>query len=305
MTDDLRSFSSASADSPACARVDAALADYLEGELPTGERVVLEAHAAECARCGALIADLHGLSAEAAALPVLRPERDLWAGIAARIEAPVVPLSSAPSPALRNAQVDRRAEPRARTTVAVSRRWLAAAAAVLVASTAGATYLATRGTGDLAPTVAVAPTTPVAPPTDPSPLDPTPSAPAPPPVVATVTQPATARESAAPTALAAPSARLVARRDARRSIDATVPGAVAYDSAIATLRTAVGARRQDLDSSTVAILERNLRIIDAAILQSRQALARDPGSAFLGRALTNALDRKLELLRTVAMLPRT
>jgi hypothetical protein len=71
------------------------------------------------------------------------------------------------------------------------------------------------------------------------------------------------------------------------------------------MRTAVGARRSELDSSTVAVLERNLLIIDEAIRQSREALARDPNSPFLGRALTTALDRKLELLRTAALLPRS
>jgi hypothetical protein len=121
--------------------------------------------------------------------------------------------------------------------------------------------------------------------------------------------PAPPQAPAAPAARdlpAAPTARLAARRSAPgASVDAAVPGAVAYDRAIAAMRTAVGARRSELDSGTVEVLERNLRIIDEAIRQSREALARDPNSQFLGRALTSALDRKLELLRTAAMLPRS
>jgi hypothetical protein len=53
----------------------------------------------------------------------------------------------------------------------------------------------------------------------------------------------------------------------------------------------------------VAIIERNLQIIDAAIAQSRAALARDPASQMLDQQLTHALDKKVELLRTAAMLP--
>jgi hypothetical protein len=62
-------------------------------------------------------------------------------------------------------------------------------------------------------------------------------------------------------------------------------------------------RKTQLDSSTVLIIERNLRIIDAAIEQSRAALARDPASLLLSEQLTHALDKKVELLRTAALLP--
>jgi len=51
------------------------------------------------------------------------------------------------------------------------------------------------------------------------------------------------------------------------------------------------------------VIEQNLRIIDAAVKQSRAALARDPKSGFLADQLNNALDKKVELLRTVALLP--
>ena len=69
------------------------------------------------------------------------------------------------------------------------------------------------------------------------------------------------------------------------------------------LQNIVSRRKTQLDSSTIAIIEKNLQIIDAAIAQSRSALARDPASRMLDQQLTHALDKKVELLRTAAMLP--
>jgi hypothetical protein len=76
-----------------------------------------------------------------------------------------------------------------------------------------------------------------------------------------------------------------------------------YGREIDMLQRIVSQRRTQLDSSTVAIIERNLKIIDAAIEQSRAALANDPASRMLDQQLTHALDKKVELLRTAAMLP--
>ena len=77
----------------------------------------------------------------------------------------------------------------------------------------------------------------------------------------------------------------------------------AYDREIAMLQNIVKDRKSQLDSATIATIERNLQIIDAAIAQSKAALARDPASRMLGEQLTHALDKKVELLRTAAMLP--
>ncbi|MBX6722468.1 MAG: hypothetical protein IRY92_04385 [Dactylosporangium sp.] len=44
-------------------------------------------------------------------------------------------------------------------------------------------------------------------------------------------------------------------------------------------------------------------MIDRAIAESRAALAKDPASGLLNDQLNIALDRKVELLRTVALLP--
>jgi hypothetical protein len=51
---------------------------------------------------------------------------------------------------------------------------------------------------------------------------------------------------------------------------------------------------------TRAILERNLRVIDQAIAESREALARDPANVELKGMLLSTYEQKLDLLRRVA-----
>jgi len=110
-----------------CSAFDGMLSDYLEGTLDRSAHLAMDAHAAACARCGALAADLRAIAHDARALPLLAPSRDLWAGIAERIEAPVVEMPARPAPA-------------AHRRVSAAR--LAAAAAMLVAATATVTWWA-------------------------------------------------------------------------------------------------------------------------------------------------------------------
>ena len=70
-----------------------------------------------------------------------------------------------------------------------------------------------------------------------------------------------------------------------------------YDAAVSDLELALHERRNDLNPRTVEILERNLKLIDAAIAQARQALEEDPGNTYLNRHLVESRQRKLELLR--------
>ena len=70
-----------------------------------------------------------------------------------------------------------------------------------------------------------------------------------------------------------------------------------YDEAIADLEQALSAGRTQLDPGTVKILEANLEAIDAAIKQSRDALAADPANVYLHDHLAEARQRKLALLR--------
>jgi anti-sigma factor RsiW len=221
-----------------CDDAAALVPDFLDGGQLVTEREALERHLAACAACTALVADLGAIRREAAALPTLSPSRDLWAGIAARIEAPVMPLAAAPTA--------RRPAP----------RWRAIAAGlVLVAGTAGVTYTVTaRQNGQ--------------------------------------------RElTASPPRVTAPARGVGHLASApATSLEGT------YGQEIATMQRILDQRRTSLDSGTVAVLERNLTIIDQAIRESRAALARDPASRFLTEQLTEALDQKLELMRTAVLL---
>jgi hypothetical protein len=230
-----------------CSEYEALLARDLEGELSPEERVRADAHLAECQACWALRDELIDISRAAAALPAMSPSRDLWHGIAARIDAPVVAL------------------PAAATRGGARRRTFrfAAAAAALMMVTAGATYVITRATFDERPNRELA----------------------------------TAAGTESPTGGAGGTddAQLVAG-------SLTAPGEAAFARELARLRDLLEQRRPDLDSSTVALLERNLAIIDLAITESREALARDPGSTLLNRQLQNALGKKVQVLRTAALL---
>ena len=76
-----------------------------------------------------------------------------------------------------------------------------------------------------------------------------------------------------------------------------------YEKEVVALHRILNEKRDMLDPKTVAILETSLTMIDSAISQSRTALKNDPNSPFLREQLNNALDKKVELLRTVALLP--
>ena len=242
------------------------LMDFLEGDVDGATGAALEAHARSCAACGALLADLRRLSADASHRPTLTPSRDLWSGIAARIDTPVVTLA------------ERR--PFWKSPRVVS---LAVAAAVVFAAALGY-EMANRGVAG--PTGAGAPAQRTA--ALPSPTADT----ALPAAAATVPMP---MRAPAPTA---------ARLAANRAANAT-PAAVekSYDAEIAGLRTIVNSRRSRLDSTTVAVIEKNLAVIDSAIAQCKVALSKDPASRFLMQSLSQSLDTKVQLLRIAAALP--
>ena len=232
-----------------CTEYQALLDRDLEGELSPDERARADAHLAACGRCAALRSDLLEIAARAAALPLESPSRDLWEGISARIEAPVIALGTT-------------------TEQRVTRRShflrYAAAAAALVAVTAGTTYVLTRSMllGDATRAVASQEATGTAGPD----------------TGAVTTQLVSDPQAAAADA--------------------------AFDREVVRLRALLEERRPDLDSATVALLERNLEVIDRAIAESRAALAVNPGSALLNRQLQSALGRKVQVLRTAALLPR-
>ncbi len=79
--------------------LDIELSAVLDGELTGDEQRRVEAHLAACETCRAALDDLKRLVRRAGTLDDRQPERDLWAGIAARIGesagADVVPIGTA------------------------------------------------------------------------------------------------------------------------------------------------------------------------------------------------------------------
>jgi anti-sigma factor RsiW len=271
-----------------CEAFDAALPDYLEGTLDDSARASVERHLSECLPCSALLRDLENIRKEAATLPDLVPSRDLWQGIEARIAAPVIPLATRPDRQRRFAPA-----------------WMGVAAAALIVTTAGITYTLTSRSVRSRQTAPIAQTV-------------TPESPTQAVATADSSNPAGAAESVdvggVSTQRSGGNSR-VAQNDAqirRVSPRATLASQIiadrehseiVYGKEIDMLQKIVSQRKTQLDSATIAIIEKNLQIIDAAIEQSRAALARDPASQLLGQQLTHALDKKVELLRTAVMLP--
>ena len=269
-----------------CDAFDAALPDYLEATLEASAQGSVERHLNECVRCASLLRDIENIRKEAAALPDLAPSRDLWQGIEARIAAPVIPLAARPERQRRFA-----------------RTWIGIAAAALVVSTAGVTYILTaRSIRSGQPAFVARATVPgAALPSNTTPDSGEPqSAGGPAEVSGANTERGATRPARSDGQVRSgnPAASLV-----NRVVADQASSDVVYGKEIDMLQKIVSQRKTQLDSATIAIIEKNLQIIDAAIEQSRAALARDPASQLLGQQLTHALDKKVELLRTAAMLP--
>jgi anti-sigma-K factor RskA len=73
-----------------------------------------------------------------------------------------------------------------------------------------------------------------------------------------------------------------------------------YERATAELARTLAAERHRLRPETVALVERNLRLIDAAFREARAALAEDPGNADLQQLVASAARQKVELLQWAA-----
>ena len=293
-----------------CEQFEAHVSDYIDGALSVGDRATMDAHGAQCASCLALLVEVRAIVGNAAVLPDLSPSRDLWSGIAERLDAPVVSINST--------KVMTATRPRT-----VSFRVFAAAAALLVSVSSGLTYLVTRGSTAATSTPSTVATLP---------LESTASSS----VAATntttnattnaTTHAATIAETASASATANGNAAttsngvqpaLVASGSSTAAVGELTTGQrattryasrrensaeVAYEREIISMRRIVNERLGDLDSTTVVEIERNLRIIDKAINDSRRALQNDPRSRFLSKQLDRALENKLDIMRRVALL---
>lgn len=78
-----------------CTTFETVLADFLDGGLDARTYAACEQHRTACAACHALVSDLDAIVRTAQALPLPEPSHDLWSGIAARLETPVLPLDAA------------------------------------------------------------------------------------------------------------------------------------------------------------------------------------------------------------------
>ncbi len=259
-----------------CGSVDELLLDILEGDVSAETSAAVEAHVSGCARCTALLRDIGHVRESAAALPDLAPSSDLWKGISARIETPVVSLGEL--------KQNRYTSP----------LWIAAAASLLVVASSGVTYWATSRSVEPerpAQQIASLPAAIVEKPDE---------APAEAPVGGTISPAPVQRNESVGNIRRAPQTGTARFVSGRSSVSA--PEAV-FDSEIARLQRVIAERKNELDPQTVSVVEMNLKLIDAAIKSSRAALAKDPGSGFLSQQLTRTLDKKVELLRTVALMP--
>lgn len=272
-----------------CERFEEILVDFFEGDLPAESKAAANAHARECASCAAVVSDVERITRDAAALPTMQPSRDLWMEIEDRISAPVLTLA-----------------PPAHRGHRFGAGWMAAAAAALIVTTAGVTYLATsRTTARPRSQVATLPTKPVVANVNSN----TPAADATPSTVASA-EPATGGNADEPRAATPSSGRLASNtQSGDRTANKTPVGTLgspqadaAYAHEIAILERMVNSANSGLDPATVAVVKTNLKVIDDAIEASKAALAKDPASPLLFNQMTRAMGRKVELLRTMASL---
>ena len=79
-----------------------------------------------------------------------------------------------------------------------------------------------------------------------------------------------------------------------------------YTRSVETLQRVLDERRDSLAPSTIATVERSLRIADSAIAEARDALAHDPANHALAALFASNYERKIDLLRRATELaPRT
>lgn len=79
-----------------------------------------------------------------------------------------------------------------------------------------------------------------------------------------------------------------------------------YARSVESLERTLAERRDSLAPSTVATVERSLRVADSAIAEARAALAQDPANRALAALFASNYERKIDLLRRATELqPRT
>lgn len=228
------------------------VADYVDGELPAARGGEVEAHLATCPACREEAVRLRGLLAAAATLPrTVEPRRDLWPDVAAALDDPAGGRDSESPPVAGTGERDGLRSRLEARSVWSSRRWLAAAAVVLVALSSGATALILTRSGSGEGSRAVAPT---------------PASP-------------------------------VGGAGGWAGVEE------GYLRAAAELRATLAEQRERLEPEAWNAVERNLAILDGAIVEAREALAADPDNREVFRMLSSMYEKKIDVLRQVAALP--
>jgi putative zinc finger protein len=255
------------------------LSDYLDGELSSDEQRAVESHLRGCAQCAAVLNDLKRVVAQARAAgeAARPPQGDLWAGIAERIDTRGRPDAAGPAGPLASVTA---IHGRASRRIAFTLPQLAAAAIVVAAVSGGLAWQlrpALSRTSDAAPSDRAW----------------------------SVESAAGAAPSSADTPSPADGGRPFRGTEAGGSatrIETVGLADAQYDAAVADLENALKIGRGRLDSSTIAIVEHNLQIIDQAINQAREALVGDPANTYLSSHLVEARRRKMDLLRRATAL---
>lgn len=259
------------------------LDDFAGGELPDTDRLRVQRHLDECGECRAEADALRALLDEARFLPrEVAPPRDLWAGIASRLEPKAsVDVEPAAEQAPGQAAVISLDAHRARRMAAP--RWMlqAAAAVVLVAGSSAVTRMVMQRESEPSRLPAVAAATPQQ---------------------RTATPPVTADPNGATLASNPTPARTPAAAQPQTALAAFRPAQRDYQRAIGELVAAYETRRSQLSPETAATLERNLRIIDQAIGESTAALEKDPNSRQLTEMLGAVYDTKVKMLQQAVQL---
>jgi anti-sigma factor RsiW len=89
----------------------------------------------------------------------------------------------------------------------------------------------------------------------------------------------------------------VSSADGGSQISAAINAAKTYGPAIAQLERVFVEQQDSLDARTVTVLREKLAIIDRALAEAQDALARDPNSDYLADHYTGMMKKKLTVLR--------
>lgn len=236
------------------------LNDYVDGLLDGSEAAEVERLLAESAEARATVDFLRALRVQAARLPEsVQPERDLWPGIRAR-------MAPAPLAAVEGGGHDETRRDDATAADGATRRaaggWPRLAAPQWAALAAAAMFLVVSSSAITAWMMGSAPADPIG----------------------------GGQAAAGNPAAGDPAATGVA-------LDEGLPLEARYAIEIQQLLWALFENRERLDPDTITTIQTNLRVIDRAIRDAREALDEDPGNAGLSRMLDSNYRRKLELLQ--------